>query len=72
MSLNLKFTMKKKFEYKTVVVKPKVSFWTVEYDPVEMDKTLNQYGMDGWELVGVESREHMGTYLFHYTFKREL
>lgn len=63
--------MKKRFEYKTVVVKPKISFWTVEYDPNEMDKTLNQYGNEGWELVSVESREYMGTYIFHYTFKRE-
>ncbi|MBO6183981.1 MAG: DUF4177 domain-containing protein [Chryseobacterium sp.] len=63
--------MKKRFEYKTVVVKPKVSFWTVEYDPNEMDKTLNKYGNEGWELLSVESREYMGTYIFHYTFKRE-
>lgn len=51
--------MKKRFEYKTVVVKPKVGFWTVEYDPNEIDKTLNQYGNEGWELVSVESREYM-------------
>ncbi|HEX7870428.1 MAG TPA: hypothetical protein VF455_09995 [Chryseobacterium sp.] len=37
--------MKKRFEYKTVVVKPKVSFWTVEYDPNEIDKTLTNMVM---------------------------
>lgn len=43
--VNKMCAMKKRFEYKTVVVKPKVSFWTVEYDPNEIDKTLTNMVM---------------------------
>ena len=65
--------MKKRFEYKTVVIKPKTTFWTFDYDPQEIEKTLNQYGSEGWELVAVESRDSGGTsYSLMYTFKREL
>ena len=65
--------MRKRFEYKTIVIKPKMSFWTFDYDPSEIDLTLNQYGNDGWELVSAESRDSGGTSLaFIYTFKREL
>ncbi len=64
--------MKKRFEYKTVVIKP-TGFWGTAFDPVEIDKELNRYGSEGWELVAVESRDYGGSsYGFHYTFKREL
>lgn len=64
--------MKKRFEYKTVVVEPTSSFWTLKYDPIETDKILNKHGSEGWELVCVEGREYVGKFIFHYTFKREL
>lgn len=64
--------MKKRFEYKTIIIEPS-GFWKTKYDTEMIDKTLNQYGMDGWELVSVESREMNGTaFGFHYTFKREI
>ncbi len=65
--------MTKRFEYKTLVIKPNTSLWSFDYDPIEMDKTLNQYGREGWELVAAESRDSGGTSLaFIYTFKREI
>lgn len=64
--------MRKRFEYKTVIVKPTTTLWTQKYDPADTDKILNQYGSEGWELVCVESREYVGSFIFHYTFKREL
>jgi len=64
--------MKKRFEYKTVVIEPK-GFWKTRYEPAEMDKILNQYGNEGWELVTAESRDYGGSsYGIIYTFKREL
>lgn len=62
----------KRFEYKTIEIKPKGS-WSSKFDFVEIDKTLNELGRQGWELVAVESKEMSGTvYGFHYTFKREI
>lgn len=64
--------MKKKFEYKTVIIKP-TGFWGTNYEPNEMDKVLNQYGSEGWELVSAESKDSGGTsFGFIYTFKREI
>ncbi|MFN4363184.1 DUF4177 domain-containing protein [Chryseobacterium hispalense] len=64
--------MQKRFEYKTVILEPK-EFWGNKYDPADIDKVLNQYGNEGWELVTAESKEYGGTfYGVIYTFKREL
>ncbi|MNK17783.1 hypothetical protein D3C87_359790 [compost metagenome] len=64
--------MKKRFEYKTIEIKPSGT-WSWKFDIEEIDKVLNKYGMDGWELVSVASRDMSGTaYGFHYTFKREI
>lgn len=64
--------MKKRFEYKTIVIEP-TGFWKTNLDPVEIDKQLNTLGSEGWELIAVESKEFSGTnYGFHYTFKREI
>ncbi|QQV02299.1 MULTISPECIES: DUF4177 domain-containing protein [Chryseobacterium] len=44
-----------------------------KYEPADIDKTLNQYGNEGWELVTAESRDYGGSfYGIIYTFKREL
>lgn len=62
----------KKFEYKTVVIEP-TGFWTKKFLPENLDKTMNEYGSAGWELVCVESYTQTGsTYRLIYTFKREL
>lgn len=62
----------KRFEYKTLEIEPKGT-WRWKFDIVEIDKTLNKLGQEGWELVSVESRDMGGTaYGFHYTFKREI
>lgn len=64
--------MRKRFEYKTVIIEPK-GFWGTKYDPDEIDKVLNTHGGEGWELVTAESRDYGGTfYGVIYTFKREL
>jgi hypothetical protein len=64
--------MRKRFEYKTVIIEPK-GFWGTKYDPAEIDKVLNQHGSEGWELVTSESRDYGGSsYGVIYTFKREL
>ncbi|MGV4414871.1 DUF4177 domain-containing protein [Chryseobacterium sp. T1] len=64
--------MRRRFEYKTIIIKP-ASVWGKTYDTNEIDKTLNQLGSEGWELVALESRDSTGTsYDFYYTFKREL
>lgn len=70
--LELKYIMRKRFEYKTVIIEPK-GFWGTKYEPADIDKTLNQYGSEGWELVTAESRDYGGSfYGIIYTFKREL
>lgn len=62
----------KRFEYKTIEIKP-TGTWELKVDIAEIDKTLNEMGKQGWELVAVESWGMGGTvYSFHYTFKREM
>lgn len=62
----------KRFEYKSLEIKPKGT-WSWKFDFDEIDRTLNQLGSQGWELVSVTSRDMGGTaYGFHYTFKREV
>lgn len=71
-TFKIKSIMGKRFEYKTVIIEPK-GFWGTKYEPADIDKTLNQYGSEGWELVTAESRDYGGSfYGIIYTFKREL
>jgi hypothetical protein len=61
----------KRFEYKTVKVEPK-GFWGTILEPEEIDKILNEFGRQGWELVSVQDLTFGGnSWTFHYTFKRE-
>lgn len=63
--------MKKRFEYKTIEVKPKK--WTFTISPEEIDEQINKMGQDGWELVVIREYINMGNSLSSfYTFKREL
>lgn len=68
----------KKFEYKTIIIKPTVikatGFWKATYNPEEIDQQLNELGSLGWELVSVEGRNSGAgdTAYFLYTFKREI
>lgn len=62
----------KKFEYKTIKVDSKGN-WSIKFNAEEIDKTLNELGSQGWELVNVQDLGVGGTsYSFHYTFKREI
>ncbi len=62
----------KRFEYKTVKIEPK-GFWGTKLDPEEIDKILNEYGQQGWELVSMQDLAAQGTsWTFHYTFKRAI
>ena len=63
----------KRFEYKTVEIKP-TGTWTSKFDIVEIDKVLNRMGSEGWELVSMEDRNvgYGTTACFYYTFKREI
>jgi len=45
--------MYKKFEYKTVSVKPK-SAWLSIVENTDIERTLNEYGQQGWELVTLQ------------------
>ncbi|WP_313383986.1 DUF4177 domain-containing protein [Chishuiella sp.] len=45
----------------------------MKFDLKEIDKTLNEMGKEGWELISVQDFSQMGTIsYFHYTFKREI
>ncbi len=62
----------KRFEYKTVIIEA-TGFWSTKFPPEDIDRTLNEYGRGGWELVCVESYTSAGsTYKLMYTFKREM
>ena len=64
--------MKKRFEYKSVEVKPK-SIWTSNVKPEEIDLIINKLGSEGWELVTLVPYSSTGTTVgFLYTFKREI
>ncbi|HUH25965.1 MAG TPA: DUF4177 domain-containing protein [Flavobacterium sp.] len=65
----------KRFEYKTIVIKPTKSGWGVpKFDIAEIDKTLNELGAQGWELATMEDKNigYGTTEDFYYTFKREI
>lgn len=61
-----------KFEYKTVIFSPKGN-WSMKFDQELIDKTLNDLGAEGWELVSVQDITWSGTiWSLNYTFKRLL
>ena len=41
----------KKFEYKTIKIKQGSKIFHSDYDLKMLEHTLNQLGVDGWELV---------------------
>ena len=59
--------MQKKFEYKTF----KVPYGAFSDKPkIDLQATLNQFGLEGWELVtGIE---HETSYIHALIFKREI
>lgn len=63
----------KRFEYKTVQVKPKGA-WGAKFDIDEINKMLNEMGSQGWELLFIEQQKinYGNTACFLYTFKREI
>lgn len=66
----------RKFEYKTLKIRVKGSvFSSVKpQSPSEIDKLLNSWGSDGWELVNTEQfswRERSAEDLFFF-LKREI
>lgn len=65
--------MNKKFEYKTLEIRP-TGTWKSKFDIVEIDKILNDFGQEGWELVSMEDKNfgYGTTECFYYTFKREI
>lgn len=65
--------MNKTFEYKTVKIGSK-GFWSAEIDADEIDKTLNEYGQQGWELISVIKQlpPNGSAWSLQYTFKRQL
>ena len=64
--------MKKKWEYKTVEIKPNYKgSWSPEIETDIIDNTINRMGINGWELISIIPDILLkATYL--YTFKREL
>jgi len=63
----------KRFEYKTIEIKPTGTFGS-KFDVEVIDKTLNKYGMEGWELITVEDKNfgYGSTECFYFIFKREI
>lgn len=62
----------KKFEYKTIKIEP-TGFWGTILDVEEIDKILNEWGRQGWELVSMQDLSVSGSsWTFHYIFKREI
>ena len=65
----------KRFEYKTIEIKPTKKTWTSpKFDIGEINNTLNGMSSQGWELVTMEGR-NIGfgyTDCFYCIFKREL
>lgn len=66
----------KQFEYKTIDIKPSTKgfFGTKGIELEQIDKTLNEMGQEGWELISVQEVSTFdGTmnYIL-YTFKREI
>ncbi|MDL2292526.1 DUF4177 domain-containing protein [Acholeplasma sp. OttesenSCG-928-E16] len=41
------------WEYLSVVIKSKTSFWGGKFNNQEVNDELNDYGKKGWELVNV-------------------
>lgn len=49
------------WEYKTVNIKNKPSWSGGKFDESEINKTINELGVDGWELVSaVSANETLG------------
>ena len=64
--------MKKRFEYKSVEIKPN-SIWKATIKPEEIDAVINKLGSEGWELITLVPYSSTGTTVgFLYTFKREI
>lgn len=63
-----------KWEYKVIEIE---KFKSLK-DPVELQKELNNYGTEGWELVGILQPPHNGKgwmpniYTNVVTFKRKI
>ena len=61
----------KKYEYKTFEFNSINGFFTLEVDIEALDKILNKYGQDGWELVSASPIINNGiTRRIYYTMKR--
>lgn len=65
--------MMKKFEYKTIKIKTKLSLFDNKLDAEEIDTEINTYGAQGWELQTIKQLQVSGTTsAYFYTFKREI
>lgn len=64
----------KKFEYQTKIVDNKSSLMGGKVDPNSLNKTLNDMGLEGWELIEVVSSNQVAgeTRSLVCIFKREL
>lgn len=64
----------RKFEYQTKIVDNKSSLMGGKVDPNSLNKTLNDMGLEGWELIEVVSSNQVAgeTRSLVCIFKREL
>jgi hypothetical protein len=61
----------KKYEYKTFEFNSIHGIMSLELNSKELDKILNNYGQDGWELVSASPIINNGiTRRIYYTMKR--
>ncbi|WP_312556227.1 DUF4177 domain-containing protein [Empedobacter brevis] len=62
-----------KFEYKTIEIKAEQGIFKVAIDQENLDKLLNKYEAEGWELTSSTPLSNNGiTYRIYFTFKRQL
>ncbi|MGV0855491.1 DUF4177 domain-containing protein [Empedobacter brevis] len=62
-----------KFEYKTIEIKAEQGIFKVSIDQENLDKLLNKYGSEGWELTSSTPLSNNGiTYRIYFTFKRHV
>lgn len=66
--------MAKKFEYKTLRIKEEFGFWRNKIHTSNLEFDLNEFGLQGWELVSVvETNRYEGsTNEIIFIFKREI
>lgn len=60
------------WEYKVIKLNVKRDFWSGQYNMREIEKSLNEQGLNGWELVTMEGLSYRSVSFPILTFKRHI